>query len=156
MAAKMVSNRRLIGAGILVAVAGAFLSLFTGLFSGFGGGGGEGDGSNSDNVEVNSSTHNTETEIVPPAEQLSSDGMLDIIIDDEKYLVKQKDGTRIEMSLADIVERAPQMPGNADGKLVKVSLKRSSVFEAERKLKEDLAAAGVNETQIDWVEETLE
>ena len=156
MTTKMTSNRKLIGAGILVAIAGAFLSMLSGLFPGLGGGSGEGDGDDPNNVEVNSSTETTETETVPPVEELHNNGLMDILIDGEQYLVKQSDGKRIALSLDAIVERAPKMPGNADGKRVKVSLKRSSIFAAERELKEQLAAAGVSEEQLYWVEETVE
>jgi hypothetical protein len=150
------SNRKLIGVGILVAIAGAFLSMITGLFPGLGGGTGEGDGTDPNNVEVNSSADTTDVETVPPAEDLESDGVMDIVIDGETYLVKQTGGTRIKLSLEDIVQRAPDMPGNSDGILVKVGCKRSSVYSAERELKEKLAAAGVSEDKIDWVEETVE
>jgi len=153
----MPSKRKLIGfALVAAAIAGAFLSMITGLFPGLGGGTGLGNGTNSDNVEVNSAAETTDNETVPPAEKLASDGVLDIVIDDEAYLVKQSGGPRVKLTLDKIIELAPKMPGNADGKLVKVSLKRSSVFTAERELKEKLAAAGVTEEQIDWVEETVE
>lgn len=151
----MPSNRKLVGFGlVLAAIAGAFLSMITGLFPGLGGGSGEGDGTRTDNVEVNSSADTTES--VPPAEALANDGVMDIVIDGETYLVKQSGGTRIKLTLDEIIERAPQMPGNADGKRVKVARKRSSVYAAERELKEELSAAGVSEEQIDWVEETVE
>lgn len=151
------SNRKLIGVGILVAIAGAFLSMITGLFPGLGGGGtGEGDGTDPNNVEVNSSADATDVDTVPPAEDLESDGVMDIVIDGETYLVKQTGGTRVKLSLEDIVHRAPDMPGNADGILVKVACKRSSKYSAERDLKEKLAAVGVGEDKVDWVEETVE
>jgi hypothetical protein len=150
------TNRKLIGVGILVAIAGAFFSLITGLFPGLGGGTGTGDGTDPDKVDVNASSETTETQTVPTVEQLDNNGLMEIVIDGDNYLVKQSDGKRIKLALADILERAPKMPGNADGILVQVSRKRSSVYAAERELKEKLTAGGVNEEQIDWVEETVE
>lgn len=149
------TNRKLIGAGILVAIAGAFLSMITGLFPGLGGGDGPGEGANPDNVEVNATT-NTATPPVPTVQELDNNGLMDIVIDGEKYLVKQTSGQRTELALDDILERAPRMPGNSDGVLVQISRKRSSVYAAERELKEKLAAGGVKEDQIIWVEETVE
>ena len=150
------TNRKLIGVGILIAIAGAFFSMLTGLFPGLGSGDGTGEGTDPNHVEVNASTDTTDTQTVPTAEQLDNNGLMDIVIDGEKYLVKQSDGKRVEMGLADILERAPKMPGNSDGILVQVSRKRSSVYAAERELKEKLTSGGVNEDQIDWVEETVE
>lgn len=150
------TNRKLIGVGILVAIAGAFFSMLTGLFPGLGSGDGTGDGTDPNHVEVNASTDTTDTQTVPTAEQLDNNGLMNIVIDGEKYLVKQADGKRVEMGLADILERALKMPGNADGILVQVSRKRSSVYAAERELKEKLIDGGVKEDQIDWVEETVE
>jgi len=151
MAAKPVTNRKLIAGGVLVAAAGALLSMIGGLFPSFGNGSGEGDGTAE--IAVNSSTDNTPS---TTSKTTSNQGVLDVVIDGETYLVTQNEGKRTEMTLEEISKAAPDMTGNEDGILVQVSRKRSSLFSAERALEEALRESELKEDQIRWVQDVVD
>jgi hypothetical protein len=151
MAAKPVTNRKLIAGGVLVAAAGALLSMIGGLFPSFGNGPGEGDGTAE--IAVNSSTDKTPA---TTSKTTSNQGVLDVVIDGETYLVTRNEGKRTEMTLEEISKAAPDMTGNEDGILVQVSRKRSSLFSAERALEEALRESELEENQIRWVQDVVD
>lgn len=154
MAAKPVSNRRLIAGGLIVAAAGALLSMISGLFPGFGNGVGDGDGTS--DIEINSTSENSPDNLTTTSNTTSTQGILDIVIDGESYLVIQQDGKRSSMTLKEISDAAPKMTGNEDGILVQVSRKRSSLFSAERALEEAFRESKLEESQIRWVQEVVD
>lgn len=154
MSGKPVSNRKLIAGGVVVAAAGALLSMIGGLFPGIGSGSGEGDGTAE--IEVNTSTANPPTNQSTTSISTSSQGVLDIVIDGESYLVTQQGGQRSAMTLEEISNTAPKMSGNEDGILVQVARKRSSLFSAERALEEALRKSQLDESQIRWVQEVVD
>ncbi|MDG2389604.1 MAG: hypothetical protein P8M30_09835 [Planctomycetaceae bacterium] len=154
MAAKPVSNRKLIAGGIIVAAAGAILSMVGGLFPGFGNGTGNGDGTS--DIEINSASDNSPSNLTTSSNATSTQGILDIVIDGESYLVAQQDGKRSPMTLSEISSAAPKMTGNEDEILVQVSRKRSSLFSAERALEETFRESELEESQIRWVQEVVD
>ncbi|MBD3676444.1 MAG: hypothetical protein HUJ26_23275 [Planctomycetaceae bacterium] len=147
---KLVSNKQIIGGGILLAVAGAILSMVGGLFSGFGSGDGTG-GEETGDVRISAATDTEQPEPIPSAKTLEVDGIMDIIIDQTTYFIQKKDNSTVELNLEEIAERAPEMTGNVQGIKVRVSRKRSSLLSAERDLEETLAAAGLSDEQVQWV-----
>ena len=146
---KIFSNKKLIGGGLLLAAAGAILSMLGGLFPGFGSGNGSGEGNG--DVQITTSTDQEPIEATPSAQALEVDGIMDIIIDDTTYLIQKEDNTKIELKLEEIAERAPEMTGNAQGVKVRVSRMRSSLLSAERQLEKALQEAGLTDQQVQWV-----
>lgn len=146
---KLVSNKQLIGGGIILAVAGALLSMIGGLFPGLGTGSGSSEGNAE--VQISTSTEAEQVDTTPPAKALEVDGILDIIIDETSYLIQVKDNSTVVLSLDEIAQRAPEMTGNAQGMKVRVSRKRSSLLSAERKLEQTLKDAGLSNSQVQWV-----
>src|SRR6056300_1626380 len=102
---KAVSNRKLIAGGVIIAAAGALLSMIGGLFPGFGNGDGDGDGIS--DIEINAASENSPNNLTTSSNTTSTQGILDIVIDGETYLVTQQDGKRSPMTLDEISDTAP-------------------------------------------------
>lgn len=147
-------NKKIVGGGVVLLVLGTLLS-----FNGFGvfSGDGEGPGDGSGELQVTTSSTDPPTEATPVTTATrSSDGVLDIVIDDRKYLVREENGNRHPLELGTITTVAKQMPGNSEGFKVRVARKKSAVYSSERALSEALEESGIKPEQIFWISEPVE
>jgi len=151
---KSVSNRTLIGGGIVLAAAGGILSLISGFFGGFGSGEGSGEGKGDVQISVDQST--IQPQSPPPAAELEVEGVMDIVIDKTDYLILKPNNQTVKLTLAEIQERAPEISGNSEGVKVRISRKRSSLLSAERDLETALEDAGLDGNQVEWVTSPLD
>ena len=158
MSRKSGANKKLVGGAILLVALGSFLS-----FNGFGllpgNGTGTGDGLDQKTGEPQISTApetNTVKTVTETTPIDTSDGVLDIVIDERSYLVRKTDGTRAVIPLDEIGERAQKLSGNADGYKVRIARKKSAVYSVESALKEELEKQGVDVSAQLWLTDPVE
>lgn len=136
-------QRGLIAGLFLVAAAGIFL-MFRG--PGFGGGGsGDGDGDNAPPSDAQVKVESSQSEV--PVDD-DAGKVVDIVIDQEAYLVKQADGSRKPASLDELKTLVAAAPGNADGIKVRIAKKASSLLQTERDLDQLLESAGIDASAV--------
>lgn len=148
---------------ILTAVlaVGAALAMFLkGLFPTVGGpGDSEGDGP-PDLSAVRVDVAPVETVEPQPEESASQPpiqgGLVDLLIDGRTfYAAVAGETSRQERSLEAVVAAVRQAEPNAEGVRVRITRTKDSLPSAEKAIKDGLEAAGVRETEINWVAELV-
>lgn len=140
---------KLIG-GIIIVLAVALASVFSGKFPNIGGSGDGADGETQVSVAVESSTA-TPTEVAP-VEAGPSDVVL-VLIDGSKYLLQHPDGSAgTEIDLETLIEQVQQAPGNSEGIQLSVSRSEASLPSAEKALEDALEKADIGDASVEWKE----
>ena len=75
-----------------------------------------------------------------------------VLIDDRKFKLKSEiSGAEIPVDLEKLIELIQQAPGDKDGLRVRIYRTTTARASAEESLKQELTAAGIDETAIFWV-----
>ena len=143
----------IVGGGLVVLLLaiGALIGQFAGLGFGLGGGGGGDGGGGSTESRPPTRPADSEPSQAKPSESPEDpdDGALVVRIEKDTYLVGGPDAFQT-VRLADVVDRAKQTKGNAQGVRVRIQRADTAIAIAWKTLRDKLVAAGLNDAEIEW------
>lgn len=152
-------KRNILGTAL---IAGIGMGVYLGQFKGFGLGGGSQFGLGLSDGETQATIESPAGAIKPldikpvdPENSVTSQDVSDVVrvlIDDRKFKLKSEiSGAEIPVDLKKLIELIQQAPGDEDGLRVRIYRTTTSRASAEESLKQELTAAGIDETAIFWV-----
>ena len=157
-------KRNILGTAL---IAGIGLGVYFGQFKGFGLGGGSQFGLGLSDGETQATIESPAGAIKPldikpvdikpldPENSVTPQDVSDVVrvlIDDRKFKLKSEiSGAEIPVDLKKLIELIQQAPGDEDGLRVRIYRTTTSRASAEESLKQELTAAGIDETAIFWV-----
>ena len=147
-------KRNILGTAL---IAGIGLGVYFGQFKGFGLGGGSQFGLGLSDAETQATIESTAgaTKPLDPENRITPHDVshvVRVLIDDRKFKLKSEiSGEEIAVDLEKLIELIKHAPGDQDGLRVRIYRTATARASAEESLKQELTAAGIDETSIFWV-----